>query len=81
MVRGRALDTLEYLQRVARDATATAVVVRAPESIDLFVVDVKVNVWVCLEALEMVELVAGSDNALLNFLLARILRSLGALCV
>ena len=36
---------------------------RTAESINLLVVDVKVNIGVCLEALKMIELIARANNA------------------
>ena len=74
MVRSWTLDTLEDLNRVTRYSTTTAVMMRAAESVDLLVVDVEVNVRVCFEALEMVELIARANNAFFYLLLARVFR-------
>ena len=43
--------------------------VRAPETINLLIVDVEIYIWVLFEAFKVVKLVARAHNTFLNFVL------------
>ena len=49
--------------------------VRAPEAINLLIVDVEIYIWVLFEAFKVVKLVARAHNTFLNFVLIDIPRS------
>lgn len=66
MVGGGAGNTLEDLDRVARDAAATAVVKWAAEVRLILVVRVDVHIVVLTQAVEVVELETGPNDAFLD---------------
>ena len=66
VVRSRAGDALQDLDRVARNAATAAVVQGAPEARLVLVVCVDVNILVLLQAAEVVVLLARTDDALFD---------------
>ena len=66
VIRGGAGYALKDLDGVARDAAAATVVQRASETCLILVVGIYVDVLVLLQAVEVVVLLAGADDALFN---------------